>query len=123
MVDRYRERRLQARAAVIGRTEGRRAVNQGMEEAFEQAALAGVIQGSSVTRTWITAEDEKVRGTHVFMHGQVRGANEPFISGGGAILMYPGDSNAPPVEVINCRCLLLHNVGVPASVSPNINRE
>jgi hypothetical protein len=45
-----------------------------------------------------------VRGSHRAMHGQTRGVDEPFESGAGFSLMYPGDVNAPPEETIQCRC-------------------
>ena len=121
MVDRYRERLLAARAAVIGRTEARRAVREGVEESFQQAEQAGAIQPNTRRKMWITARDEKVRGSHSPMDGQVREGNDPFISGDGVALRYPGDGNAPPGEVINCRCHLLDIVGATAP-TPQISQ-
>lgn len=99
MVDRYRERFIRHRSEVIARTESLRAANAGTQEAMIQADLPG-----RVVRTWNTAQDERVRGSHRAMHGQERGLEEPFTSGNGASLMHPGDPNASAEESIQCRC-------------------
>jgi hypothetical protein len=40
------------------------------------------------------------------MNGQLRAFGEPFLSGNGFELAYPGDANAPGSETINCRCVV-----------------
>ena len=54
---------------------------------------------------WITMLDDKVRGTHVPLHGEVRAAGTPFIVDGHPLL-YPGQPVGPPEVWINCRCTL-----------------
>lgn len=105
MVGRYRERFLQYRAETIARTESLRAVNEGTREMYEQAFEDGVLRPDEVKRTWVTAGDERVRTSHVFLDGQSRAPDEPFESGI-AQLMFPGDPSAPPEETVNCRCAL-----------------
>ena len=104
MVERYRQRMIAHRAAVIARTEALRSVNSGMDAMFEQAFASGELEREQTVQTWITAKDERVRGTHRTMHGQQRLLGEPFVSGAGNLLMRPGDSRAPISETINCRC-------------------
>lgn len=104
MVARYIERQLVYRAETIARTEAIRAVNMGSEELYKQAVESGDLDPTELEYTWWTAHDERVRGSHASMHGQKRTHGEPFISGDGNILYYPGDPNAPASEVINCRC-------------------
>ena len=106
MVERYREKLLAHRAEVIARTEGLRAVHMGTEEMFRQAIDAREIDPQNLVRTWNTASDSRVRDTHRTMNGQHRPFGEPFTSGSGAKLRYPGDMDAPAGETINCRCVV-----------------
>lgn len=52
---------------------------------------------------WYTAQDERVRGSHANMHGEIVRVGEPFSNG----LYYPGDRSGGRdtiKEWINCRC-------------------
>lgn len=105
MVERYRERYIKYRAEVIARTEANTAANEGAREAFLQAVESGDVSADRIERTWSTAEDARVRDSHRAMDGQVvEGIDEPFTTGDGVKLRYPGDPNAPPEERIQCRC-------------------
>lgn len=104
MVGRYYDRMLKYRSEVIARTEALRAVHQGAETMYLQAIDEGELSADQLTREWNTAKDERVRGSHRAMHGQVQPFGQPFISGKGNALRYPGDPEAPPEETIQCRC-------------------
>lgn len=106
MVNRYRQNYVRYRAETIARTESLRAVNGGHDEAYLQAEEAGVIRRDSTVRVWTPASDARVRDSHSAMRGQARGIREPFVSGAGNILQYPGDPDAPPADTIQCRCTL-----------------
>lgn len=106
MVDRYRERYVSFRSRVIARTEALRAVHQGTFDMYRQAFDQGLVDPSQVVRTWHTAADERVRGSHVAMNGQERPPGEPFFSGAGNRLDFPGDPEAPPSDTIQCRCVV-----------------
>lgn len=106
LVNAYRRNYIRYRSEVISRTESLRAVHQGSEEMYQQAIDEGLVNPSSLVRRWVTAGDERVRGSHASMHGQVQPVNQPFISGEGNSLRYPGDPNAPASEVIQCRCVI-----------------
>lgn len=73
------------------------------------AAIEGVksavinAAGSTVTKTWRTRHDEKVRPAHKAANGQIQHGGEPFIVGGFP-MRFPGDPKAPIELVINCRC-------------------
>jgi len=56
-------------------------------------------------KTWCTQEDSKVRASHVELDGMTIPMGEEFKPG----LSYPGDSNAPSEEVLNCRCFLQYS--------------
>lgn len=104
MVGRYRERYLKYRSEVIARTESLRAAHAGSEELYAQAIDNGTLRADELARQWVTARDERVRGSHAPMHGQRQPVGQPFVSGSGHMLLYPGDPNAPGSESIQCRC-------------------
>ena len=107
MVDRYVDASLQLRGETIARTETGGAVSSSSLEAFEQALDKSEFSTSSVTRTWRTAGDAKVRDSHEEMEGQtVEGVDEPFVSGDGAEMMNPldGSLGADAGDIIGCRC-------------------
>lgn len=114
MVERYRTRYLQYRAETIARTEALRTVNAARAEALAQVTERADIPPDAVTRTWRSTRDARVRDTHMWMDGQKRGMDEPFVSPRGARLMYPGDASlgAPGSEIVNCRCVVMTSVKV-----------
>jgi len=104
MVNAYKNRALRNRAETIARTEAMASIHQSQEEAMRQAMEAG-IDPDSVGYVWRTAADSsRVRDSHATMNGQEVGVDEPFVTGNGVRLMYPGDPDGPPEEIINCRC-------------------
>ena len=104
MVDRYYTRSLAFRAEAIARTESLQAVDAAGDRAFQQAIDAGLID-DELSQTWHTAGDARVRvPSHTFMSGQVRPFGQPFLSGTGNLLRYPGDPRAPGHDTIKCRC-------------------
>lgn len=106
MVERYRERYIKYRSEVIARTEALRSAHQGTEEMYGQAIENGTLESDRLVRVWLTAKDERVRGSHSAMGGQQRKVGEPFVSGNGYKLMFPGDPSAPASETIQCRCVI-----------------
>jgi uncharacterized protein with gpF-like domain len=57
-------------------------------------------------KEWLTAGDERVRDMHVAADGQITKLDDYF-NVGGEYLMYPGDPNGSPENIINCRCVSL----------------
>lgn len=107
MVGRYRERYLKYRSEVIARTEALRAVHEGTEEMVQQGIDGGLINPDGAEREWVTARDERVRDpAHTSMNGQTRPMGQPFESGAGNLLRYPGDPEAPASETVQCRCVV-----------------
>lgn len=104
MVTAYKNRALRYRAETIARKEAITALHTAQEQAMQQALAKGVIQQDAVTYIWRTAHDSRVRDTHLPMDGQLRPMGQPFVTGAGVHLRYPGDPMGPPEEVINCRC-------------------
>lgn len=76
------------------------AQNKGRMDAMEDMAEKGVI----IEKEWnaITG-DSRTREAHLELHGVRVPYDEPFINDIGEI-MYPGDPNADPANVYNCRC-------------------
>lgn len=106
MTQRYEQRFIQYRSNVISRTESVRAVHEGDEDMWEQAVADGTVDPSDIETKWVTSQDERVRGSHAVMNGQEQSFGDPFISGQGNRLKFPGDSSAPASDTINCRCVL-----------------
>lgn len=104
MVDRYGARMLAHRAEVISRTETLAAVHAANDEAYKQAVESGDLPADGLVQEWVPAGDDRTRDWHASMAGQTRPMGEPFTSGRGASLRFPGDPNAPANEVIQCRC-------------------
>lgn len=104
MVDRYRERWVQYRSRVIARTEALRSVHEGTQEMYQQAIDNGRLERDSVIQTWKTSGRSNVRDSHSAMEGQQVPVGEPFISGLGNPLMFPGDPAAPAEDSIQCVC-------------------
>lgn len=104
MVERYRERMLKFRAETIGRTEALRAVHEANDISFNQAVDSGNLQRQDLEDTWIVVSDNKLRDSHSFMSGQRRDFGDPFLSGNGNRLRFPGDPQAPADDTVQCRC-------------------
>lgn len=101
----YRNRLLKLRGDMIGRTESMSAIQAAKRESFRQAIETGGFLDSEIERIWRDSSDFRVRHTHAILDGQKRqGMAAPFASVSGALLMYPGDPNAPAAERIACRC-------------------
>jgi hypothetical protein len=105
MVTTYRNRALRYRAENIARTEALASLHQAQHEATQQAIAKG-LDPNTITMTWRTAGDKRVRHTHQGMNGQQVKFGQKFVSPSGARLAFPGDTSAPPSETINCRCIV-----------------
>lgn len=83
------------RSELIARTELHRAA---IESSEMQARGSGVVK----TRTWVTADDERVRAEHRALDGTTVGIDEEF----------PGGLH--PATEINCRCVLTYGIDMEA---------
>lgn len=83
----------------IARTEGHRIQCASTMDACYKAKE----KGADILRMWDATLDKRTRDSHAQIHGEVRDVDEKFSNG----LMFPGDPNGRPEEVINCRCALL----------------
>lgn len=90
----------QFRSIRTARTEVIGANNAGQLQVYSEAGIE--------YKQWITARDERVRLSHQ-IDGQTVKIGEDFVTGLGNHLQYPGDrtGNAPPDDLINCRCSLI----------------
>lgn len=105
MTERYRERLLRFRAETIARTEALTSVHEGTDEMYNQAIDQGILTPDRLTHTWHTAGDARVRDSHETMNNQTRPQGEPFVTGNGNQLRFPGDPRAPANERVQCRCV------------------
>lgn len=95
------------------RTSVTSAENKGRMDSLAEAKAKGVV----MKKVWLASHDERVREAHALLDGQEQDYDEPFKSILGDI-MYPGDPDADPANVYNCRCTLTYNV-VDASAMEN----
>ena len=77
------------------------AENQGRMQSYQDLEREGCV----IEREWIAASDGRTRHEHRVLDGQKRKEGEAF-SVGGEKIMYPGDPEAAPHIVYNCRCTL-----------------
>ena len=76
----------------------------GAENAGRQAgAERAVEKGINLTKLWVATLDMRTRHTHRILDGQRKPIDKPFVVDGDEI-MYPGDMNAKPYLLYNCRC-------------------
>lgn len=84
-----------ARTAMTG------AQSAGRWETMHEAQQRGI----NVKKQWMAHLDSKTRDSHRNLDWQIAEVDEPFHSDFGEI-MYPGDFQAHPSDVYNCRCRL-----------------
>jgi SPP1 gp7 family putative phage head morphogenesis protein len=95
------------RASAIrnARTTVTSAENKGRMDSLHRAAEKGVI----TRKVWMAAIDARTREAHRLLDGQEQEIDDPFKSIDGDI-MFPGDPDARPEMVYNCRCTLTYKV-------------
>lgn len=80
------------------------------EVVVKAIANAAQIRAAELTgwriKVWKTQRDSRVRDSHRTMQGQRRDLREPFTTGHGIRIAYPGDPTAPIEEWAQCRCFL-----------------
>ncbi len=106
MVERYRERAVQFRAEVVGRTEGIRMTSMARDDALRQTVEETGIDPDDVVRTWNRIGDGRQRDAHDTMQDQTAGLDESFTDGDGNELRFPGDPAAPIETTAQCRCVV-----------------
>lgn len=87
------------------RTSVTSAENKGRIDMLHDAADKGVI----THKVWMAAIDARTREAHRLLDGQEQDIDDPFKSIDGDI-MFPGDPEARPEMVYNCRCSLTYKV-------------
>ena len=91
------------RMRTFARTSITGAQNAGRMEQLHDAEDSGI----KVKKKWLATLDDRTRDTHRDLDGQVQEVDDPFESDLGDI-MFPGDPNADPGNVYNCRCTLIY---------------
>ena len=92
--------RMFARTAMTG------AQNAGRQKQMEDAEAKGI----KLKKRWLASLDNRTRDTHQRLDGQEVPVKESFHVGtkhGDETIRYPGDPNADPALVYNCRCTMI----------------
>lgn len=79
--------------------------NAGRIDAFERAKSKGI----PVRKQWLATLDSRTRHWHRELDGVIVDNDEPFENEFGKI-MFPGDPEAHPANLYNCRCTLLASI-------------
>lgn len=78
----------------------------GRMDSYHELQDAGVV----LKKVWIATADERTRAWHTDLDGVEMDIDEPFVAiladGTEDDIMYPGDPDADPANVYNCRCSL-----------------
>ena len=85
-----------ARTAITG------AQNAGRQQQMEDAAKKGI----EVNKKWLATLDNRTRDAHRHLDGREVPYDQSFPSDLG-LIRYPGDPNAKPANVYNCRCTMV----------------
>lgn len=112
MVDGYASKALKYRSETIARTEALRALHAGQHALFNRYVNTGLLRSDQVRRTWHNSGDSKVRDAHwqvIAQNPDGVALNEPFKTPLGP-LMYPGDPDGLPENIINCRCVAIYRI-------------
>lgn len=78
------------------------AENAGRMDSYKRAEGMGIKMG----KTWLAAHDSRTRSSHREYDGMTIPLDDEFAKG----LKFPGDPDAAPAEIYNCRCTLIANV-------------
>ena len=78
---------------------------KGRQDSYIRATNDGII----LEREWIATNDGRTRHSHRLLDGQIAEIDKPFKSELGDII-YPGDPEANPANVYNCRCTIAAKV-------------
>lgn len=78
------------------------AQNAGRQEGYERAQEMGI----DLVKTWLATMDDRTRHWHVELDGVSVPVDESFENEYG-LIEYPGDPNADPANVYNCRCTMI----------------
>lgn len=108
----YSARLLQSYAKQLAQTYAQAAYEAGRRQGLQQQIDNGVLSEDQITKDWQTDKDERVRHSHREMQGQKQPFSQPFISGLGALMMYPGDASlgASDEDRYGCRCRARYSV-------------
>ena len=81
------------------------AENKGRIDSYDRAEQMGI----KVKKKWMATLDDRTRVEHRHLDGQTVPNDEPFEIDGYEI-MYPGDPDAEPEMIYNCRCTLVAEI-------------
>lgn len=97
-------------ATRYARTAMTSAQNAGRMAMLKQAEKEGI----KSKKKWLATLDDKTRDAHAGLDGQTAELDKPFHAdlgkGKNGDIMFPGDPNADPANVYNCRCTLVYEL-------------
>ncbi len=94
-----------ASAVRNARTTVTSAENKGRLDSYHEAEEMGIV----LKKVWMATHDPRTREAHIELDGVEVDVDEPFVNEYGEI-MYPGDPDAEPANVYNCRCTMVTRI-------------
>lgn len=88
----------------VAETERHRIHQTAMDDGAESVEESEKV---TITKTWLTVGDDKVRDTHAYLDNMETGLHENFYTYDGDFARFPGDFEKAENNV-NCRCILLY---------------
>lgn len=112
MILAYETQLLRLRGETIGRVEAMTSIQKAAFRAYEQAIASGKLSEASVTKTWRSSKDFRVRHSHEVLDGKKIGFRETFQSITGARMLHPMDTTfgAGAQDIVGCRCIATYSV-------------
>lgn len=106
-------------AVRAARTAVTAAENAGRMDSYHAAEKMGI----KLRKSWLATLDGRTRHAHAILDGQTVDVDKPFKVDGRTI-RFPGDPQAAPYLVYNCRCTLIADVkGIPQEDALRRDRE
>lgn len=110
----------ETRATAIARTEVVGASNAGALTQMEEVADA--LGTSTITKTWLATLDPRTRESHMRANGQKVPLSGRFKVGGWSMDRPHAEGQAPPKEVVNCRCTMTFDLDDDDLTASGISR-
>ncbi len=92
----------------------RRVARTEIQSTQNQVAHESMREFGVVYEKWVAASDDRTRDTHADVNGEIIPIDGEFSNG----LAYPGDTNGPLEEWINCRCRVVPYIMPPGKSPP-----
>lgn len=104
----YEKKAVALNAETNARTATLDAFKQGQKLSWDDAIARGIVDVDTMTKTWVTVGDDRVRDSHLAMQGETVPYNSPYSNG----------QQVPGEDEYNCRCVSRYAVARQSNILP-----